>query len=71
MALLTEDEGMLKNMLMELNDRCEDYGEKINISKTRTMIIIRKPKKTDMQIKDESIEQVDCLKYLGAISVAT
>ena len=26
MALLTEDERMLKNMLMELNERCENYG---------------------------------------------
>ena len=34
MALLAEDERMLKNMLMELNDRCEDYGMKININKT-------------------------------------
>ena len=30
-ALLAEDERMLKNMLMELNERCEDYGMKINI----------------------------------------
>ena len=45
MALLAEDERMLKNMLMELNDRCEDYGMIININKTMTMIIRRKPKK--------------------------
>ena len=31
MALIAEDERMLKNMLMELNDRCEDYGMKIII----------------------------------------
>ena len=30
MALLAEDEKMLKNLLMELNDKCEDYGMKIN-----------------------------------------
>ena len=35
MALLEEDERMLRNMLMELNDRCEDYGMKININKTK------------------------------------
>ena len=38
---------MLKNMLMELNDRCEDYGMKININKTKTMVTGRKPKKPD------------------------
>ena len=45
MALLAEDERMLKNMLMELNDRCEDYGMKKNINKSKTMVIGRKPKK--------------------------
>ena len=35
MALLAEDERMLKNMLIELNERCENYGMKINISKTK------------------------------------
>ena len=41
MALLAEDERMLKNMLMELNERCEDYEMK-------TMVIGRKPKKIAM-----------------------
>ena len=51
MALGEEDEKMLKNMMMELNDRCEDYGMKININKT-TMFTGRIPKKIDMRIKD-------------------
>ena len=63
-ALLAEDERMLKNMLMELNEGCEDYGMKINISKTRAMVIRRKPK-IDIRIKGESIELVDSFKYLG------
>ena len=43
----------------------DDYGMKINISKMKAMVIGRKPKKTSMQIKDESVEQVDSFKYLG------
>ena len=43
-ALLAEDERMLKNMLMKLNERCEDYEMKININKTKSMVIGRKPK---------------------------
>ena len=64
MGLLAEDERMLRNMLMELNGRCENYGMNINISKTKSMVIGRKPKKIDMRIKDESVEQVDSFKYL-------
>ena len=65
MALLAEDERLLKNMLMELNGRCEDYGMNINVSKTKAMVIGRKPNKLDMRIKDETVEQVDSFKYLG------
>ena len=36
-----------------------------NINKTKAMVIGRTPKKIDMRIKDESVEQVDSLKYLG------
>ena len=73
MALLAEDERMLKNMLMERNERCEDYGMKINTSKTKAMVIGRKPKMIHIRIKGESIEQVDSFKYstVGVISVAT
>ena len=55
MALL-EDEKMRKAMLRKLNHRCEDYGMKININKTKTMVIGRKLKKIDMRIKDEAVE---------------
>ena len=37
---------------------------KINISKTKAMVIGRKPK-IDIRIEGESIEQVDSFKYLG------
>ena len=46
MALLAEDENMLKNMLMELNDRCEDYGMNINISKTKPWLSEEREKST-------------------------
>ena len=39
---------------------------KINIKKTKAMVIGRKPKKVDMRIKDESVEQVDSFKCLGS-----
>ena len=49
-------------MVMELNDRCEGYGMKIKINKMKAMVIRRKPKKIDIKIKDESVEQVDSFK---------
>ena len=38
---------------------------KININRTKTMVIGRKPKNIYIRIKDESAEQVDSFKYLG------
>ena len=70
MVVLAEDERMLKNMLMELNYRCEDYGMKINIIKTKAMLIGRKPKRIEMRIEDESVEQVDSFKYLGCNTIS-
>ena len=66
MALLAEDERMLKNMLMKLNGRCENCRIKININKTKTMHDYRKKtKKIYMRIKEDSVEQVDSFKCLG------
>ena len=65
MALLAEDERMLKSMLMELSDTSEDYVMKINLNKAKAMVIITKPKKINIRIIDESVEQVDSFKYLG------
>ncbi|KAJ4435840.1 hypothetical protein ANN_18459 [Periplaneta americana] len=38
MALLAESEMILRDMLLELNDSCEQYGMKINANKTKTMM---------------------------------
>ena len=56
---------MLNSMLMELNDKSEDYGMKININKTKTLVVGRKTKKIDVRIKGEAIQQAVGFKYLG------
>ena len=45
---------------------------KIYISKMKTMVIgEKKQKKVDIRIKNESVEQVDFIKYLGCIPSST
>ncbi|KAF6212004.1 hypothetical protein GE061_012522 [Apolygus lucorum] len=39
----------------------------ISISKTKTMVISRRPKKHSVTLRGESLEQVECFKYLGAM----
>ncbi|KAJ4449321.1 hypothetical protein ANN_00719 [Periplaneta americana] len=65
MALLAEEEMILKDMLLELNDSCEQYGMKVNINKTKSMVIGRRIQKINLKILNEAVEQVDSFKYLG------
>ena len=71
MALQAEYERMLKNMLMELNERCEDYGMKINVTKTKAMVIGRKPKKIDTELEMNPSNKRKASNTWGVISVAT
>ncbi|KAJ4437767.1 hypothetical protein ANN_13705 [Periplaneta americana] len=57
MALLIEEEMVLRDMLLELNDSCEQYEMKINANKTKTMVIGRKIKKVNLRILNEAVEQ--------------
>ncbi|KAJ4431589.1 hypothetical protein ANN_20188 [Periplaneta americana] len=59
MALLTEEEMILRNMLLELNDGCEQYGMKTNVNKTNTMVKGGKIKKLNFQILNEALEKTD------------
>ncbi|KAJ4447675.1 hypothetical protein ANN_09682 [Periplaneta americana] len=57
MALLAEEEMVLKDMLLELNDSCVKYGMKINANKTNSMVIGRKIYKINLRILNEAVEQ--------------
>ncbi|KAJ4425768.1 hypothetical protein ANN_27391 [Periplaneta americana] len=59
-----KEEMILRDMLLELNDSCEQYGMKINTNKTKSMVIGRKTKKVNLRILHEAVEQVDSFKYL-------
>ncbi|KAJ4450746.1 hypothetical protein ANN_02176 [Periplaneta americana] len=65
MTLLAEEDTILKDMLLKLNDSCEQYGMKINANKRNTMIIERKVKKINLRILNKAVEQMGSFKYLG------
>ncbi|KAJ4446720.1 hypothetical protein ANN_13417 [Periplaneta americana] len=60
-----KEEMILRDMLLELNDSCEQYGMKINANKRKTMVLGRKVKKVNLRILNEVVEQLDRFKYLG------
>ncbi|KAJ4431235.1 hypothetical protein ANN_19832, partial [Periplaneta americana] len=59
------EEMILRDMVLELTDSCEQYEMKINANKTKTMVIGRKVKKVNLRILNEAIQQVDSFTYLG------
>ncbi|KAJ4430332.1 hypothetical protein ANN_22548 [Periplaneta americana] len=53
LMVLKEKEMILSDMLLELNDSCEQCGMKINANKTKTMVIERKVKKNVLERVNE------------------
>ncbi|KAJ4428423.1 hypothetical protein ANN_24460 [Periplaneta americana] len=49
MASLAEEEMILKDMLLELNDSCEQYGMKISTTETWTLRRSEKKRNVDME----------------------
>ena len=71
MALLAEDERMPKNMLMEQNERSEDYGMKINISKTSPWLSEENQRRYIYELKVNPLHRWTASNTWGVISVAT
>ena len=71
MVLLAEDEKMLKNMPMELNDRCEEYGMKIHKNKTKTWLSEETQRRYILELNMNPLNMWTASNTWGAISIAT
>ena len=70
-----DDQGMvacsekgLQDIMNKLNDTAKKFNMKINVQKTKTMVVTHKVGgvKVNIKIDGQSIEQVKCFKYLGS-----
>ena len=68
-VLLAECEEDLQEIVNTINDKGKEYGMKMNAKKTKTMIISKKDKQTDVKITIDgvAIEQVHSFTYLGQL----
>ncbi|KAJ4446546.1 hypothetical protein ANN_13242 [Periplaneta americana] len=62
--IITAKEMVLRDVLLDLNDSCEQYEMKINANKMKTMVIGRKIRKINVRIRNEALEELDSFKYL-------
>ena len=62
-----ESEKKINEMLENLSKSCENYGMKINIKKTKAMVIGTKGTRVEVKIGSAKVEQVTSFRYLGCI----
>ena len=68
LVVLAETEKALQHNLQELNEKLDEWGMKANWQNTRVMRVERKHEVCNVKVKDERVEQVKEMKYLGTIS---
>ena len=57
----------LQRLIDELGETAEEYGMKVNVKKTKTMVISKTGhKNADIKIGQHKVEQVQRFKYLGS-----
>ena len=67
-GMICNSKGGLQRLIDRLNEVAKSYKMKINVKKTKTMIVSRTEKKTvDISIEGQKVEQVKKFKYLGAV----
>ena len=72
-ALLAGNEKELSDLTSKINEVGKQFGLKINIKKTKTMVVSKKPNspKINIAIDGQHIEQVTSYVYLGSLITAT
>ena len=66
-ALITENQENLQKVVTKVREESSKAGLEMNVKKTKTMIISRKPegKKIEIKVGDEILQQVHKYIYLG------
>src|SRR6201996_432643 len=67
-AMIGNSEYGLQQTMNELNQKAENYGMKINIKKTKTIVISKEAGKIlNIYVNGGKIDQVEGFKYLGSV----
>jgi len=67
-GMVSSTERGLQKLMNKLNDTAKKFNMKINVQKTKTMVVSRNEGRTvKIKIDDQEIEQVSNFKYLGSL----
>ncbi|MBJ3756095.1 reverse transcriptase family protein, partial [Salmonella enterica subsp. enterica serovar Derby] len=67
LVLISKSSHSLQHNLDQLTRTCEAYGMKINVEKSKSMVVGRKPVQTKCVVEGKELEQVPDFSYLGTI----
>ncbi|XP_038071377.1 uncharacterized protein LOC119740219 [Patiria miniata] len=62
---MAKTERDLQNIVDKIKEESEKLGLKMNVKKTKTMVISKRKSKTSIQVDGKELEQVDSFIYLG------
>lgn len=66
-VIMTDNMNDLQNVMQRLNTNCNEYGLRINLNKTKYMVITKSIiENTQLNVENTDIERVNAYKYLGA-----
>src|SRR5688572_11144274 len=66
-GMLASTEKGLQSLMNKLNDTAKKFNIKINVQKTKTMVMCKDRGVVNITIDRQRVEQVESFKYLGAI----
>ncbi|MBJ5510278.1 reverse transcriptase family protein [Salmonella enterica subsp. enterica serovar Meleagridis] len=67
MVLISKSSHSLQCNLDQLTRTCEEYGMRINVEKSKSMVVGRKPVQTKCVVEGKELEQVPDFSYLGTV----
>ncbi|MBJ5561246.1 hypothetical protein JGG76_24365 [Salmonella enterica subsp. enterica serovar Derby] len=67
MVLISKSFHSLHCNLDQLTRTCEEYGMRINVEKSKSMVVGRKPMQTKCVAEGKELEQVHDCSYLGTV----
>ncbi|MBJ3206176.1 reverse transcriptase family protein, partial [Salmonella enterica subsp. enterica serovar Give] len=67
MVLISKSFHSLQCNLDQLTRTCEEYGMRINVEKSKSMVVGRKPVQTKCVVEGKELEQVPDFSYLGTV----
>ena len=67
LVLISRNAKNLQHNLDQLSRTCEEFGMKVNVDKSKTMVLGRNCVRVEFEVQGKVLEQVPDFNYLGSV----